>query len=140
MRRKRPLFALFTASVALILAFTLIACSPAAPATTTPTPGADGGTIVNSDSIVTAKIQAIRKQSIGYPWELDVLIENSVDVDSLVNPVRDSVGKVIVVEVDQDMTPFKIGDVVTARIKYAGDVPEPGIVLYMYDVAPEIKP
>lgn len=85
-------------------------------------------------------MQSIRQQTSGYPWELDVLIENSVDVSNLPNPTRESVGKVISVKTDQDMTSYKVGDVVTARVKYVGDVPKPGITLYMYDIAPEIHP
>ena len=37
---------------------------------------------------------------------------------------------------DQNMTSYKVNDVVTAKIKYAGDVNIPGgISLYMYNVA-----
>jgi hypothetical protein len=108
------------------------------PTSTTTTPG--GTLVVNSDSIVTAKIDAIRQQTSGYPWELDVLIENSVNVEDLPNPTEGDVGKVVTVETDQDMSSYQVGDVVTARVKYAGDAPKPGIILYMYDIAPEIKP
>ena len=106
-----------------------------------PTPGGPGGgALVNSDSVVTAKIQAIRKQASGYPWELDVLIENSIDVGNLPNPTKDSIGKVITVKTDQDMNSYKVGNVVNAKVKYVGDVPKPGITLYMYDIVLEIHP
>jgi hypothetical protein len=108
------------------------------PAPTTTTPG--GTLVVNSDSIVTARIDAIRQPTVGYAWELDVLIENSIDVDALPNPTKSDVGKIVTVETNQDMTSYQVGDVVTARVKYAGDVPKPGIILYMYNIAPEIKP
>lgn len=99
-----------------------------------------GTTVVNSDSIVTAKIEAIRKQTSGYPWELSVLIESTTDVDSLPNPTKDSLYKVIIVKTDQDMTSFKVGNVINAKVKYVGDVPKPGITLYMYNIALEIHP
>ncbi len=139
--------------VALILIFPACASSPTAspsptvssspavspsPTATAPKPG--GGAVINSDSVVTAKIQAIRQQTSGYPWELDVLIENSIDVGALPNPTKESVGKVITVKTDQDMTSFKVGDVVNARVKYVGDVPKPGITLYIYNIAREIPP
>jgi hypothetical protein len=141
MERKTRLIA-FILALLIILSATLPACkSAASPTPTTSTPaGPGGGAVINSDSIVTAKLAAIRQQSTPNTWELDVLIESSVDVGSLPNPTKDSVGKVITVRTDQDMTPFKVNDVVTARVKYAGDVPRPGIFLYMYNIAPEIKP
>ena len=125
-----------------------IACSAATTTSTTPTPTSSstitpnpgGGALINSDSIVTAKIQAIRQQSSGFPWELDVLVQSSVDVGSLPNPTKDSVGKVITVKTDQDITSFKVNDVVTAKVKYVGDVPQPGITLYIYNIQMQINP
>jgi hypothetical protein len=100
-----------------------------------------GSALMNSDSIVTAKIYSVRKQSLGFPWELDVLIQNSIDVKSLRNPTKSSVGKLTNVFTDQDMTGYKEDDVVTARVKYAGDVNIPGgIILYMYNVVLDAKP
>jgi hypothetical protein len=96
--------------------------------------------VINSDSVVTTRIQAIRQQTSGYPWELDVLIQDSIDVGSLPNPTNDSIGKVITVKTDQDMTSFKVNDVVTARVKYVGDVPKPGITLYIYNIALQEPP
>jgi hypothetical protein len=118
------------------------ACKSRTPTTaTTTTSSPIGGALVNSDSIVTAKIQTIQKQTTGYPWTVNVLIQSSVDVDSLVNPTKDSVGKVITVKTDQDMTSFKTGDVVTAKVKYTGDVNTPGGVnLYMYNIALQVYP
>ena len=94
----------------LVLAATAVACK-----TTTPTPTLGrpvGGAVINSDSVITAKIQSISKQSTGDPWKLDVLIQDSQDVGTLPNPVKDSVNKVITVVTDQDMTAFKNNDVV----------------------------
>ncbi len=128
-----------------ILLISLAACTKS-PATTTTTPPSTtvsipGGALVNSDSVVTAKINAINKQATGYPWSLDVLIQASYDVDSLPNPTKDSVGKVVTVKTDQDMTSFKVGDVVNCRVKYVGDVNTPGgVTLYMYNIALQINP
>jgi len=131
-----------TASTMIILIMVAGACKSTTATATTPTPGRPGGgAVVNSDSIVTAKIQSITKQSTGYPWKLDVLIQNTVNVGSLPNPVSNSVGKVVTVLIDQDMTSYKVNDVVTAKIKYSGDVNTPSsIILYMYNVALEVKP
>jgi|WetSurMetagenome_2_1015567.scaffolds.fasta_scaffold406946_2 hypothetical protein len=104
------------------------------PTTASPVPGGPGGAVINSDSIVTAKIQAIRPQTSGYPWDLDILVQTSTDVGSLPNPTKDSVGKVITVKTDQDMTSFKVNDNISARVKYVGDVPKPGITLYIYNI------
>jgi hypothetical protein len=72
---------------------TTIATIP--PTTNAPIGGGGGGAIINSDSIVTAQLQALNKQSTGYPWQLDVLIQSSTDVGNLPNPTKDSIGKVI---------------------------------------------
>ncbi len=148
---KKPVYRLAVLPLILLL-LGLSACgsgtAPASPVTSTPVSpspsatagGPGGGEVINSDSVVTAKIQAIRQEATGYPWELDVLIQKSTAVGSLPNPTKDSVGKVITVRTDQNMTLFHVGDVVTARIKYAGDVPKPGIFLYMYNIALQIQP
>jgi hypothetical protein len=124
---------------AILLVLGVASCkSKTTTTTTTPTTFTSpiGGALVNSDSIVTVKIQAIQQQTTGYSWTMDVLIQSSVDVDNLVNPTKDSVGKVVTVKTDQDMTSFKTGDVITARVKYTGDVNIPGGVnLYMYNIA-----
>jgi hypothetical protein len=135
----KKILRVFVIGLAIVGVLNATACrSGTAPATTVSGPG--GGAIVNSDSVVTAKIQAIRKTATGYPWELDVLIQTSTDVDNLPNPVKDSVGKVITARTDQDMAPVQAGQVVTARIKYVGDVPKPGITLYIYNIAPQTRP
>jgi hypothetical protein len=130
---------IFALGLAIVSVLNATACrSGGTPTTTVSGPG--GGAIVNSDSVVTAKIQAIRKTATGYPWELDVLIQTSTDVDKLPNPVKDSVGKVVTVKTDQDVASYTAGETVTARIKYVGDVPKPGITLYIYNVALETHP
>lgn len=132
----KKLFLILSVGLAVVVIMSLMACTakPASTTSTTTTPG--GGAVVNSDSIVTATIESIIKETTGYPWQLDVLIQSSSDVDSLPNPTKDSIGKTITVKTDQDMTFYKVGDVVTARVKYVGDVPKPGITLYMYSIAP----
>lgn len=147
--RKRTLLmaALVTA---LVLAVMLTGC--AGKSTTTTTSGSNlstttsttrpgSGAVVNSDNVVTAIIESITKQSTGYPWKVDVLIQSTVDVNNLPNPVKDDIGKVVTVVTDQNMSNFKVDDVVTAQIKYVGDVNIPaGISLYMYTIQPEVKP
>jgi hypothetical protein len=72
---------------------------------------------------------------------MDVLIQSTMDVNNLPNPVKDSVGKTVTVVTDENMTSFKVGDTITAQIKYVGDVNTPsGINLYIYIVALEAKP
>ena len=146
MTRLNQAFSTILVLVFIMSASILTACSKTpspttVPPTTTPVVGGPGGgAIINSDSVVTAQIQAINKQTSGYPWQLDVLIQSSVDVGILPNPTKDSIGKVISVKTDQDMTSFTVNDVVTSRVKYVGDVPLPGITLYIYNIAPSIKP
>jgi hypothetical protein len=106
------------------------------PTETAPQPGGPGGgAIINSDSIISANIQAIRQQTSGYPWELDIMVQTSQDVGTLPNPTKDSVGKVITVKTDEDMSKYKVNDLITAKVKYVGDVPRPGITLDIYNVA-----
>ena len=136
---------LFTVLLCLTLITTVIsigACrGNSTPAPPTPTPGSPGGgAVIKTDSFVTARIQSIAKASAD-SWKLDVLIENIQDVNDLPNPVKDSFGKVVSVMTDQDMTSYKVNDVVTAKIKDVGDVDLPGaIVLYIYDVALNATP
>jgi hypothetical protein len=127
-------FLAVASATTLVVALSAVACSGGGASTTTGKPGE--GALVNSDSIVTATIEAIVKQSTGYPWKLEVLIQNTQDVGVLINPVKDSVGKTITVATDENMTSYKVNDVVTAKVKYTGDVNIPaGITLYMYNVA-----
>ncbi len=137
------IFKLIAALAAAASLIALIGCSSPATTTgpgstsTTPT-GPGGGLVVQSDSIITAQIKALRKQSTGYPWEIDLLIRTSDNVGSLPNPTLDKVGQVITAKSDQDLTSFKAGQIVDARVKYVGDVPKPGIQLYAYDI--KLKP
>jgi hypothetical protein len=137
---KKNLFVMAAALAMLILMVEGAGCAGSTTTTTNSVkPGS--GAVVNSDSIVTATIQSITEQATGYPWKLDVLIQSTIDVNNLPNPVKDSVGKTVTVVTDENMTSFKVGDVVTAQIKYVGDVNIPsGISLYMYTVAFEVKP
>ena len=149
MINKKRYVVLCAAALVIITISAPVSCK-SSPTTTTPQPaptnttpgGPIRGTVINSDCIVTAQIKASRKQSTGYPWEADILIQTSVDVGNLPNPTKNSIGKVVTVKTDTDMNLFKIGDVVTAKIKNTGDVniPGGGISLYMYNVTSQIPP
>jgi hypothetical protein len=116
----------------------LSACSGVASASPSPSPSlGGGGAIVQSDSIISGEVKNIRKQTSGYPWEVDVLINSSEDVDSLANPTRDKLGQVITAKADEDLSSFEINQLITAKVKYVGDVPLPGITLYIYDIRKE---
>ncbi len=129
---KRTLRALVIVLVA-ALSLGMLAC---ASKTGTPAPGPGGGLVVQSDSLITGQLKAIRQQTTGYPWSVDVLVQTSDNVGSLPNPTADKVGQVITTQTDQDMSAFKVGDSITANVKYVGDVPKPGIILYLYNVKP----
>ena len=78
----------------------------------------------------------MQKQSTDYSWELDILIQSSLDVGNLPNPTKTSIGNTITVVTDQDMSGFKVGDNITGRVKYGGDVNIPGgIRLLLSDVS-----
>lgn len=124
------------------LSLTAISCTPAATPSPAPTPsltqptaipgGPGGGAIVNSDSVTTGKIVAIRTNlSPGYPSQIDIEVQKSMDIGSLPNPTKDKVGLVITCSTDQDVSPLKVGQVITGNVKYVGDVPKPGITLYI---------
>jgi hypothetical protein len=135
----------FAAAALTIIALMLssAACkSSGTTATSTSTAISPGkGEVINSDSIDTVQIVDINAQSTGYPWQLDVVIESTSSVGALFNPVALNVGDVVSVVTDQDMSKFNANDVVTAKIKYTGDVNIPGgIRLYMYNVALQANP
>jgi hypothetical protein len=134
---KLRLLASLLLALGLLLSFSFAGCSQ--PGTTTPvsteaTPGPGGGAVVQSDSIITGEIKAIRQQSSGFAWEIDVLVKSSQDADGLPNPTRDKIGQVITAKTDQDLSSFKTGQDISARVKYSGDVPKPGIFLYIYEL------
>jgi hypothetical protein len=106
--------------------------TPAAPSS--PIPRLGGGAVVNSDSIITAKIVAIRQQTTGYPWEMDILVQSSVDAGNLPNPTKDKIGQVITVKTDQNLASFKTDQIISAKVKYVGDVPLPAITLCIYNI------
>jgi hypothetical protein len=113
----------------------VVSCSGSTPTTTAATPtGPGGGSIVNSDSVITARIQAIRPETTGYPWEVDIMVTATQSVGDLPNPTKDDINKLITVKTDENMASFKAGDNIDARVKYTGDVPKPGITLYLYNV------
>jgi hypothetical protein len=134
---KRNILLIVTLAI-IPLALALSACSgsssPSPTPTPTPTSPPGGGAVVRSDSIITGQIKAIRQNATGYPWEVDVLIQSSESVDSLVNPTGDKVGQVITAQTDEDLSSFKTDQNITAHVKFVGDVPSPGISLYIYSI------
>jgi len=109
--------------------FPFIGCS-----TPPANPGGVGTTVINSNSLITGEIKAIRQESSGYPWEVDLLVLSSQNMDNLPNPTADKVGQVITTRTDQDLSTFQTGQKVSANVKYVGDVPKPGIILYIFDI------
>jgi len=121
----------------LVSSFILAAASCGGSKATGPTPVAPiGAAVVNSDSIITGEIRGIRARPTGYPWQVDVLIISSEDVGNLPNPTKDKIGQVITAKSDTNMADFKVGMTVQANIRYVGDVPLPGIFLYIYNITP----
>jgi len=96
--------------------------------------GGVGATLVNSDSIISGEIKAIHQMTTGFPWEIDVLVLSSQDVDNLPNPTKDKIGQVITAKTDENVSALKTGQKITANVKYVGDVPKPGITLYIYNI------
>jgi hypothetical protein len=127
----------FIAGLLLVL-LTFSACSGTTTTsiikTTPPTTSPGNGEVINSDSIITGEIQTMIKQSTGYPWQVSVRIASTQNVDDLPNPVADKVGQIVTMQTDQDLSAFVLGQSITARAKYVGDVPKPGITLYIYDI------
>ena len=119
----------------LILSLSFVACNSSLKTTAVVTSPDNGATTV-ADSIVTAQIISITAQSTGYPWTLVLVIESTSNVGTLLNPVAYSLGDMVTVVTDQDMSKFKNNDTVTANITINGNVnASGGIGLYMYNVA-----
>jgi hypothetical protein len=135
MNQRNTLLSVGMAMAVILSVLILSACSTDSSPTSIPTPSpGGGGAIVQSDSIISGEVKAIRQQPTGYPYEMDVLVLSSDNVDSLPNPTVDKVGQAITAKTDEDVSLFKVGQTITARVKYVGDVPQPGISLYIYDV------
>ena len=125
------------AAIALLsIVFLVTGCVPKATGATPPTtsPGPGGGLVVQSDSVITGNIVAIRSEPTGYPWQVDVKVLTSQDVGTLPNPTKDKIGQTVTFYTDQNAGLFKVGQNIEAHVKYAGDVPKPGIVLYIFDM------
>ena len=126
-------FGFFLFCIAATIVTGAVGCGSTATATTTTGPVI--GEVINSDSFITAEIKALREETTGYPWEVDILVKTSQNVGDLPNPTKDSIGKVITVKTDLNMTKFQARDIISAKVKYTGDVPKPGITLFLYDIA-----
>jgi hypothetical protein len=114
----------------LLIIISVAACSGGAATTTSAPPAA----VINSDSIITGEIQSIRPQTTGYPWEIKIRIASTENVGDLPNPMTNKIDQVVDLKTDQDLASFTPGQVISAKVKYAGDVPQPGIILYIYDI------
>jgi hypothetical protein len=99
-----------------------------------------------SDSIITAKLYMILKYDLTglgansdelNQWELTVRIQSSTDVPGYTNPTKDWVDKQLIAKTDADMTGFRQGDEVTARVKAVTDDPE--YQFYMYDIVKKAR-
>jgi hypothetical protein len=129
----------FIAGMLLVL-LTFTACSGGTTTTTitttitTTTTAGGGGAVINSDCILTGTIENISAQTTGYPWEINVRIATTQNVDDLPNPVADKVGQVVTMKTDENISSFKVGQSISAKAKYVGDVPKPGITLYIYNI------
>jgi len=121
-----------------VVALALMACSPKTanitPLTTSAGPG--GGLVVQSDSIITGKVVAVRSSSSGYPWQIDVLVQSSQNVGALPNPTKDKIGQTVTFQTEENVGSLQAGQAITAHAKYVGDVPRPGIVLYLFSIKP----
>ena len=98
-------------------------------------PGGRGTTVINSNSLIIGEIKAVKHESSGYPWAIDVLVLSSANVDDLPNPTAGKIGQVIDARTDEDLSSFAIGEKILANVKYVGDVPKPGIILYIYGIS-----
>jgi hypothetical protein len=139
----KQVFLTAAALTVLVLILSAVACkSSSTTATSTSTAISPGkGEVINSDSTNTVQIIGITAQTTGYPWLLQVVIESTANVGTLPNPVALSVGDIVTVVTDQDMSKFNVNDIVTAKIKLAGDVNIPGgIRLYLYNAAQQASP
>jgi hypothetical protein len=114
----------------ILIIISVAACSGGTTTTTSTPPAA----VINSDSIIAGDIQSIRPQTTGYPWELKVRISSTENVGGLPNPMADKVDQVVTVKTDENIAAFTPGQSISAKVKYAGDVPQPGIILYMYNI------
>jgi hypothetical protein len=138
MSSKLAIYVLATVLILSLMVIPLSGCSSKTPSPTpsptTTSPGVGGGAVINSDSVITAQIKSINKEATGFPWQVDLLITSSQAVGNLPNPVADKTGQVVTVKSDEDLSKFAVGDNINGRIKYVGDVPKPGITLYLYNV------
>ncbi len=124
----------------LLLSFSVVACKSNNTTTTTAAVTTGGATTI-ADSIVTAQIINIAAQSTGYPWTLVLVIESASNVGTLLNPVADSIGGMVTVVTDQDMSTFNVNDTITANITIAANANGSlGINLYMYNAALQSSP
>jgi hypothetical protein len=115
-----------------LLSLDLVSCTKTTPTTITSS-GPSKGTLVQSDSVITGEIKAIKSMATGYPWEIDVLVTISENVGALRNPTIDKVGQVVQFRTDESTVGLKVGQIIIAHAKLTGDV-EVGTTLYIYNI------
>jgi len=115
-----------------ILAGSIVSCTKTS-TTSSPATVPIGGSLVQTDSIITGVITAINSMSTGYPWEIDVKVNSSQDVGILENPTGDKVGQVVQFRTDESTKGLHVGQTITAHAKLTGDV-EVGTTLYIYNI------
>ncbi len=132
--RANILHVIFMSLAIMLVALAGFECSGGSNPTESPSFSPRGTVAAQTDSIVYGRIMDIREKTTGYPWEVDVLIESSQNVDNLTNPTKDKLGEVVTVKADQDLSLYKNSQEIDARIKYAEDAGQPGASFYMYDI------
>jgi hypothetical protein len=132
MRKVNKMCLLCVVLAIVLLSGNLISCTNTS-TTTSNSPGPSKGTLVQTDSIITGEIKAIKSMTIGYPWEIDVLVKSSQDVDTIKNPTSDKVGQVVQFMTDESTKGLIVGQMITAHAKLTGDV-EVGTTLYIYSI------
>ncbi len=127
---KRRLWSWLLVTTLLVL---LAAGCTAKAATTTP----GGSLVVNSQATITATIIEIESNPTGYPWRIEMQLISAQDVDNLPNPVKTQAGLAVIAYTDQNVDALREGQSISAHVKLTGDVPKPGITLYIYDIKPQ---
>ena len=86
------------------------------------------------DSVISGELKGLRKHSSGYSYQVDFLVESSKDVDTLPNPTKDKVGKVITAETNDNLRELDVGEDFTANVKLVYDAAKTGTIFYAYNV------
>jgi len=74
-----------------------------------------------NDSIVTARVIAINKQSDGSTWEITMEIQDSEDVISYLNATKDKIGQQMKILTIENVSSLKTGQSIKANVRLQGD-------------------